>query len=380
MPISACIIAKDEQANIGPCIQSLQGLVDQVVVVDTGSTDATVSIAEELGADVYSIPFTGDFALARNYSLDKAVHDWVLVIDADERVAKEDHHLVSSLISRVGVDGYRILIRNYTPDASVQGWMPNDGRYSEYAHLPGFFPFNLVRLFKRSSGIRYEGIVHETNERSLVGKRIRQSCLVIHHLGRLTRSQTREKDKLYLELGEKKISENCDDARAYYELAKQWALERNWEKALELLETALRLDHGDPDILFNYALCLHNRGRATEAVDYYQKVLQMEPDHFGALVNAGCLMRQMGKTEESRRLLKSAIAQAPHHPAPLHHLGILEMECGNLEQAVEYLLGALERNPSDPSHLVPLAKCYALLGRLREAQLLLDTVKNSSRA
>jgi len=64
--VSACMIVKDEEANIGRCLRSLQGKVDEIIVVDTGSTDRTMGIARELGAQVFSFPWRDDFAAARN--------------------------------------------------------------------------------------------------------------------------------------------------------------------------------------------------------------------------------------------------------------------------------------------------------------------------
>ena len=81
--LTAALIVKNEERDLSRCLASLDG-VDEIVVVDTGSTDATVAIAEEAGARVRKIPWNHDFAAARNQALDACVGDWILVIDADE--------------------------------------------------------------------------------------------------------------------------------------------------------------------------------------------------------------------------------------------------------------------------------------------------------
>ena len=85
--ISAVLIAKDEADRIGACLASLAGQVDEIVVVDTGSRDATVSIARSYGARTFARVLDGDFAAARNGALQHATGTWILYIDADERLS-----------------------------------------------------------------------------------------------------------------------------------------------------------------------------------------------------------------------------------------------------------------------------------------------------
>ena len=86
MSLSAAIIVKDEADRLDACLTSLRGLVDEIVVVDTGSTDRSVAVAEQHGAVVAHEPWQGDFAVPRNRSLDLVTGDWVLYVDADEQV------------------------------------------------------------------------------------------------------------------------------------------------------------------------------------------------------------------------------------------------------------------------------------------------------
>jgi glycosyltransferase involved in cell wall biosynthesis len=89
MSISLCMIVKDEAENLPRCLESVQDLVHECIVVDTGSTDATCDIATRYGARVHSFTWNNDFAAARNVSLDYATGDWVLVLDADEVLTPE---------------------------------------------------------------------------------------------------------------------------------------------------------------------------------------------------------------------------------------------------------------------------------------------------
>ena len=88
--ISLCMIVKNEEACLGTCLKSLQGIVDEMIVVDTGSTDRTKEIAREYGASVYDFEWTGDFSEARNYSFSLAKCDYIYQADADEEIDEEN--------------------------------------------------------------------------------------------------------------------------------------------------------------------------------------------------------------------------------------------------------------------------------------------------
>src|SRR5262245_1489579 len=85
--ISAAMIVRDEEAYLDDCLKSIVDEVDEIVIVDTGSRDRTCDIARRYGARLFDLPWTGDFAAARNHALDRASGDWILYIDADERLA-----------------------------------------------------------------------------------------------------------------------------------------------------------------------------------------------------------------------------------------------------------------------------------------------------
>ncbi|HJN34803.1 MAG TPA: glycosyltransferase family 2 protein, partial [Prochlorococcus sp.] len=87
--LSLSMVVRNEESCLGACLTSVKGFVDEIVVVDTGSTDATVAIAEAAGARIEHLPWPGDFAPARNAALNLTTGDWVLVLDADEQLRAE---------------------------------------------------------------------------------------------------------------------------------------------------------------------------------------------------------------------------------------------------------------------------------------------------
>ncbi|MBW1802379.1 MAG: glycosyltransferase family 2 protein [Deltaproteobacteria bacterium] len=154
--LSLCMIVKDEEEYIGRCIESVQELVDEMVIVDTGSSDNTIKIASGLGASVYHAPWENDFSRSRNISLDKSRADWILVLDADEVISGRDHGLIRDLISKREYFGFKLDQRSYGMDPNFINWIKTRGVYPEEAGYPGYVSSPLIRLFRNDPRIRFE--------------------------------------------------------------------------------------------------------------------------------------------------------------------------------------------------------------------------------
>lgn len=141
--ISLVLIVKNEEANLARCLASFQDIVQEIIVVDTGSTDRTVEIAQSFQARVEYFPWTGDFAAARNASLRYATCDWILRTDADEYIEDSEKPRLLQAVNSGDAEIYLGLTESTMPD----------GRTS-YA--------NNVRLIKNHLGVVYEYPIHET--------------------------------------------------------------------------------------------------------------------------------------------------------------------------------------------------------------------------
>jgi len=167
MLLSAALIVRDEERSLGACLASLKGLADEVVVVDTGSSDRSRQIAAEAGARVYDRPWTGDFSAARNHALDLARGDWILYIDADERVGGGTSARARARLRKRGYIGHRLLLRP----------------------RPGYSPYWELRLFRNDPRIRFRGVIHENIWPAIVscqevsGGLIGQTDLILEHDG-----------------------------------------------------------------------------------------------------------------------------------------------------------------------------------------------------
>ena len=139
--VSAAMIVRDEGATLGRCLASIAEWCDELVVVDTGSVDDTVDVARSFGARVEALPWTGDFAAARNRSLDLATGAWVLYIDADEWLEPLDRAAAHAEL------------RSHAEAAAVRVW---------FRQRPGFSPYREYRLWPHRADVRFTGRIHET--------------------------------------------------------------------------------------------------------------------------------------------------------------------------------------------------------------------------
>ena len=167
MRLSAALIVRDESAVLDDCLASIRHVADEIVVVDTGSTDDSRQIAARHGARVFDVPWREDFAAARNEALERARGRFVLYIDADERLCPVDRAHVDGLLADESVTCYTVLFRpqiGYT-------------RYREY------------RIWRNDPRIRFRGVIHETmlpairDVAAQDGGRIADSDLAIDHVG-----------------------------------------------------------------------------------------------------------------------------------------------------------------------------------------------------
>ena len=104
--LSLCMITKNEENNLSRCLDCIKEFVDEIIIVDTGSTDKTVEIAKSYGAHIYHYDWNNDFSKARNVSLQKATKDWILVLDADEVLPYEEGLKLKNIINTSVNEGF----------------------------------------------------------------------------------------------------------------------------------------------------------------------------------------------------------------------------------------------------------------------------------
>ncbi|MCW2955584.1 MAG: glycosyltransferase [Thermoleophilia bacterium] len=226
--ISVCMIVKDEEEMLPGCLAAVAGHVDQVVVVDTGSTDRTREIAEEHGALVVDFAWNGSFSDARNESLRHATGDWVLWLDADEHVVAGDAEKLRPLARKTWLEGIYLIETHFTGEADGGG---------EAQHTP-------MRMFRNRPDYRFRGRVHEQLMWSMptwLPERFQNSDVRMDHYGYLaTVVADRDKHERNLTLLMQQVAEDrssfvCFNIGTEYAAISQFSEAVRWfNEALEL--------------------------------------------------------------------------------------------------------------------------------------------------
>lgn len=377
--VSLCMIVKNEEKNLPACLASLKPVVDEIVVVDTGSMDRTADIAELFGARVYSFNWTGNFSDARNLSLEKACGNWLLVMDADEVLSPQDYELVRQTV--VGSAGkkvcWSVMTRNYT-ELHPQGWVANDGSYPREERAEGWHPSRKVRLFPNDPQVRFVGEVHEMIERNALpaGYQIREASFVVHHYGGLAAgpSGDQSKKRSYFELGKQKLAEQPNDLPSIGELAVQASELELYEEAIELWNRFLHLAPDASIALFNKGFALMNLNRFGEALEVTRRALEVDTLHKEAAFNYGTCALYAGDTHEAIQRLEQVLGSHPGHPPLMSILTVLYLATGQAGKARTLLQRLRQINYSVSDYIDARVSVLQSLGNQERAGFIISTM------
>ncbi|MCX6139003.1 MAG: glycosyltransferase, partial [Ignavibacteriales bacterium] len=321
--LSICMIVKNEQANIARCLFSAIPYCDEIIIVDTGSSDRTKDIARLYGVKIFDMKWESDFSAARNCSFDHATSDMIFVLDADEIIAASDWEQLRRQIDdekKNSPAAFTITTRNYVETSAMIGWNANDGFYPEERGI-GWFPSTKVRAFPADSRIRMEGAVHEIVSEALdrAGIRILHGSIQVHHYGKLDAGKILQKQMAYYELGKKKIQETGENLQSLKELAIQADELKKYDEALGLWKKVLAID---PRMAFAHYMmgsAYIGIGSFEEARKSSLEALTLSPSMKDARFNYSLCLSIGGNREEARKSL-FVILQSDQEFAPARAL------------------------------------------------------------
>ena len=347
--LSLCMIVKNEQAFLGPCLNAIKTLVDEIVVFDTGSTDRSADIARIYGARVYDFSWCDDFSAARNASLDKAEGAWVLILDADEIIAPRDHDCLRQIITD-GIESpcaYSFKTRNYCNLANAMDWQANDHGYPRQEAGIGWFPTSKVRLFPRYTGIRFSYPVHELVDPSVraQGLPIVDCPVPIHHYGHLNEHRNARKARHYFHLGYAKLDQLGQDPAALRELAIQAGQLEKWTEAIELWQRFLKISPHQGNAYANLAGAYWQIGRYKQGALFSRKAIGAIPElkegHYNLAVNL--LMQDQPDTAAA--ILRDTLQKHPKYLAARFMLAATCIVLGDSHQARSIFAGLKREMP-----------------------------------
>jgi GT2 family glycosyltransferase/acetyltransferase-like isoleucine patch superfamily enzyme/2-polyprenyl-3-methyl-5-hydroxy-6-metoxy-1,4-benzoquinol methylase/Flp pilus assembly protein TadD len=316
--LSLCMIVKNEEQHLARCLLSATPAVDEIIIVDTGSTDRTKEIARAYGAKVFDFPWTNDFSNARNHSLSQASGDWILVLDADEVISPLDYAALERIVRKRPAKpaGYSMVTRNYTDEVATQGWIANDRRYRREEAGTGWFPSLKVRLFINDKRIQFQNPVHEFVEASLekAGIEIKSFDMPVHHYGRFDKDKLIRKGKEYFLLGKQKIEEMKGDIKALKELAVQASELGEYEAGVGLWKKVIELDQNDPKAFLNISYAYMKLEKYQEALAYSRRAMELGPTMKEAALNYAGSELIIGDINKTISVLEMLLERDPDYP------------------------------------------------------------------
>ena len=291
--VSLCMIVKNEEKFLPQCLESIKWVVDEIIIVDTGSTDRTVEIAKSYRAKVYFHPWEGNFSKARNISLGYATCDWILVIDADEEL---DRKYIPEIKRVIKSDEYDVIF------CSVLSSSPN-GDSKNYSH----------RIFRRGKA-HYEGIVH--NQLVHEGKWL-HTDIQIYHYG--------------------------------YNLSKE-DMDAKYRRTESLLVKQLEQDPADPFTYQNYVRVLRVQQRNEEAIKAGLKALDSCGDRMNDLhyqmisVDIVFSLLSLKKYTEAEKLVRQILHKYPKNLDANFALGLILQGEKQYQNAIDSMQNFIKLN------------------------------------
>lgn len=349
--ISLCMITKNEEDYLAQCLNSVKNLVQEIIIVDTGSEDKTIAIAESFGANIYRHTWENDFSRHRNQSTSYATGKWILIMDADEVISAKDLSSLLSLLDNNSADGFIFTLRNYENNLELANITINPQDYEEGKNYPGFIAGDLIRLFRNDPEIFFTGKVHESVTESFLknNKKAVNSGIPIHHYGKVRTDRIKSKQIFYQQLGEQRLADNFNDPIAFQGLAEQYLELGKNEDARILLEKGLSFFPDHPQLHFNLGLAFDRLGNSAAAKNEYYQVIRQQSQHLGAVHNLAQILFNAKNFEKCVDLLERAVGAGIRHPAIFLLLGRAYGEISDYDKALLNLDTSLQLQPGYPN-------------------------------
>lgn len=295
--LTLSMIVKNEENDLPGCLESVKNIADEIVIIDTGSSDSTIKIAEKYGAKVYHFKWVDDFSAARNYALSKSAGSWILYLDADERLEKKSAAELQAII---------VSDKNLGIYCNVNSINEKGGESSQMKYL---------RLFRNLPGISFSGKVHEQIEKSLVesGCELVDSGIEITHLGyNLDRAGIAEKAERNFNLLAGQYKLNPDSYTAFQLGQTLIMLERKTEAHKYFSEAVksadLEIHHRAQAYRYLAAIELENNN-LKRAEEFIEKGLELNDEMPMLCIVAASVYQRSGKNEKASFFCRRAFDQ-----------------------------------------------------------------------
>ena len=370
--LSLCMIVKDEEEHLPNALNSIKDAVDEIIIVDTGSTDNTIEIARSFGAKVYHYEWNNNFASARNEALKYATCDWILSMDADDEMNADDIRRLKEVLSETDALGFAIPIFSEI--------------YDRQTNMKNTTVNYLVRIFKNDPQIRFSRRIHEFVDQSIydIGGKIEILEIPVFHRGYIDveiLNKKLERNKRLLEVA---LEENPEDHSLLVYMGKTYMEENELDKAEEYYRRAINIVETSnkryASLFFlqtayiDLGNLLVQKERFEEAIEYFNKAIAIDPNFPDTYYHIGMAYYNKGRFEEAYNMFRKVFeVNIEKSTAKISHLGIrgeltlsmlqaTTLQLGIYREAITYGKKVLDINPKNAVVLNNMGIAYIGLG------------------
>lgn len=370
LSVSLCMIVKNEESVLDRCLASVAHLVDEVIIVDTGSTDRTKEIASKYTSKIFDFEWINDFSAARNYAAEQATGDWILVLDADEYIDEENYQ------------------------EFVDGLKEDNGQYDTYGvkiiNFTGLYGEKLIqnhhdRVYKNNREIAYYRAIHE-QLKSVAGKPLNGSIakLSVFHSGYMNKTVAEKgKNERNKELIDKEMQES-DNAFDYFNLGNEYYSQGNYEEALQAYTNAYNLKSSYQlswvaSTVIQIISVLIQLKRYNDAVNVIDDSMNLYPGSFEMIFLKGEISYARGQYDDAKFYFEEIINNSEKYnhailrpdlkdQMPHRRLGDLYHYEKNYDKAIYHYMSVLNINKLDSDSI---GKVIYILNRFHtEAEII----------
>jgi|YNPMSStandDraft_2_1061718.scaffolds.fasta_scaffold14086_2 glycosyltransferase involved in cell wall biosynthesis len=366
--LSLCMIVKNEEHCLQKCLDSAKPVADEIIIVDTGSSDRTIKIAKRATSKVYHFPWCDDFSQARNYSLSKASGQWILVLDADEVLLKPAIPLIRQIVNQQNNIIAVNLLRQEIGENQV--------------------PYSWVcRLFRNRNDLRFSGIYHEQIDQALMQIRQLETHWQIANLeqpailhGGYTSAEIHQTDKYHFaeRLMLKHLQLNPEDVYIKNKLGALYITQGKATAGLELLLQSwqnLQSQTGNEglqfEVLYHLGFAYQHLDQPSQAIAYYQTALNLpvSPWHkLAAWHNLGGIFYNQQDFNSAIACYREVIAIDPHFKEGHNNLGLALRRAGQTELAIASYQRGIALDPEYADAHCNLAVALLKSGNVQQAK------------
>ncbi|MFP3725856.1 glycosyltransferase [Priestia filamentosa] len=372
------MIVKDEENHLENCLNSVRDVVDELIIVDTGSKDKTKDIATKFGAQVFDLTWENDFSKARNYSLDKATKDWILWLDADETLEKINIDELKEKMENHKKLAFEIEIYNQ----SIENKTP--------------FIHKSIRFFKNHENIRFMNKIHEQpsiNKKPIPYYDIEGVVGQINHVGyREDIAKGKNKKQRNFTILKDELKRNPHDKFLHFNVANEYLKNEDYHNALYHYKIATQ-NKADKQMLshslLRMVLALYNLKRYEEMFTLLEEGQRYFPDYTDILYFKADILEQFGRKEEAIILYEKCLEkgnpkknyvtrQGVGDILPLKKLSSLYLESGYYKKAANALIQLLSLDKYNLEYALKIMKLYRISVSESELELVLNELYNTN--